>query len=83
MLRLQIRILDYAIAWIFNFCSSYWSNTELCLGVGCLANFAFAANGALEGQFGIHYKSCIPLSVQQVLDCTDDDAGCGGKFKIV
>jgi hypothetical protein len=25
ILRLQLRILDYAIVWIFNFFSSYWS----------------------------------------------------------
>ena len=48
----------------------------------CGASWAFAAVGALEGQHIRQTKQLVPLSAQNLIDCTTSfgNAGCGGGF---
>ncbi|XP_072399502.1 cathepsin L-like proteinase [Diabrotica undecimpunctata] len=43
----------------------------------CGSCWAFSTVGALEGQAAIHKQQKIPLSPQNLIDCSDND-GCGG-----
>lgn len=42
----------------------------------CGSCWAFSAIGALEGQNQIQNKKMVPLSIQQLVDCTKENQGC-------
>ncbi|XP_067871953.1 cathepsin K-like [Heterodontus francisci] len=46
----------------------------------CLSCYAFAAAGALEGQLAKKWKQYVDLSVQNIIDCSDEynNYGCNG-----
>ncbi|CAG9768819.1 unnamed protein product [Ceutorhynchus assimilis] len=47
----------------------------------CGACWAFSATGALEGQLALNYKTLIPISEQQLIDCdTKVNVGCDGGY---
>ena len=44
----------------------------------CSGAWAFTTIGNLEGLYSIHKNELIPLSVQHLIDCDDNDSGCNG-----
>lgn len=44
----------------------------------CGSDWAFSANGAVEGAFAVQTGEFTDLSVQQLLDCTGSSTGCHG-----
>ncbi len=44
----------------------------------CGSDWAFAAVGAVEGACGVKTGDFVPLSVQQVIDCTGSSTSCQG-----
>uniref|UniRef100_A0A6P7GQB0 Cathepsin L-like proteinase n=1 Tax=Diabrotica virgifera virgifera TaxID=50390 RepID=A0A6P7GQB0_DIAVI len=44
----------------------------------CGSCWAFSSVGALEGQLAINYNQRVPLSPQYLVDCSEENDGCGG-----
>lgn len=44
----------------------------------CGADWAFTANGAVQGAFAVQQGKLTELSVQQLVDCTGSSTGCSG-----
>lgn len=93
MQKMQIRIVLFLVMFV-NLCSSlpndvdwrtsnlYQSNlvTPVKNQSQCDSSYAFAALGALEGQWAKQTRQLISLSAQQIIDCTAQwgNMGCNG-----
>uniref|UniRef100_A0A6P7GN23 Cathepsin L-like proteinase isoform X1 n=1 Tax=Diabrotica virgifera virgifera TaxID=50390 RepID=A0A6P7GN23_DIAVI len=57
-----------------------WRNEDAVLPVRnqgmCGSCWAFSTVGALEGQVAIHQKQKVPLSPQNLIDCSTENLGC-------
>lgn len=46
----------------------------------CGSCFAFSTIGNIEGQYFIKQKELLSLSVQEIVDCSEENTGCDGGF---